>query len=350
MKHAALAAAMAAAMIVAGPSHAQDIDEREFVVVGTWGNLSNWKDQESRLWGEVLPEASGGKITANAKPYTELGVSGFEVMRLLKLGTYDAVHALTSYTSQDSPALEGIDLSGVIQDLDTYREAMKAYEPVIRRELREKYNAELLSLYSFPSQQFWCKLDGEDISLDSLKGKKIRSYSTTMGDFIEGVGGVPVTLAFAEVVPALEKGVADCGITGTGPAYNAKWWQVVNTNLRVRLGYAATFTAINLDTWNSLSPTTQELIRAKALEVEEDTWKQVKELDQIGMDCNAAGPCPLGEPGGMTPWEPSAEDQEKLKAVVRDVVLKRFVERCGKACAEEWNATVGKVAGIEAPL
>ena len=61
----------------------------------------------------------------------------------------------------------------------------------------------------------------------------------TIGDFIEGLGASAVTIAFAEVVPALQKGVADCGITGTTPAYNAKWWQVANTNIRVRFGYAA---------------------------------------------------------------------------------------------------------------
>ena len=330
---------------------ASKIDEKEFTVVGTWGNLALWQDHESRLWNEVLPEASGGKITANAKPYTELGISGFEVMRLLKLGTYDAVHALTSYTSQDSPALEGIDLAGIIQDLDTYREAMKAYEPIIRRELADKYNAEIVMLYTFPSQQLWCKLDNpEEAGLDSVAGKKVRSYSTTQGDFIEGLGGTPVTIAFAEVVPALEKGVVDCGITGTEPAYNAKWWQVANTNIRTRIGYAATFLAINKDTWESLSPEAQELIRQKAAEVEEDMWKATAVSEQVGMDCNADGPCPLGEPGGMTPVEPTAEDQALLEDVVESVVLKRFVDRCGEQCAQEWNETVGKIAGHQAPL
>lgn len=338
-----------AAMLATAPAMAQDIDEKEFVVVGTWGNLNLWKDHESRLWEKVLPEASGGKLTANAKPYTELGISGFEVMRLLKLGTYDAVHALTSYTSQDAPAFEGVDLAGVIQDFDTYKKAADAYRPIIARELRDKYNAELVMLYTFPSQQLWCKLDGWD-GLATLEGKKIRAYSTTQSDFIEGLGGAPVTLAFAEVVPALEKGVADCGITGTGPAYNAKWWQVVTHNIRVRIGYAATFLAFNLDTWNSLSPDTQAMIRAKAAEVEAEMWAATKTEDQVGMDCNAAGPCPLGDPGGMTPIEVTSDaDKAKLADIVTNVVLKRYAGRCGKSCMEEWNETIGKVVGVTAP-
>ena len=94
----AIGAALAA-VLAASPVAAQDIDEREFAVVGTWGNLFNWKEHESRMWNEVIPAASGGKLTANAKPYTELGLSGYEVVKQLEVGAYDAAHALTTYTS-----------------------------------------------------------------------------------------------------------------------------------------------------------------------------------------------------------------------------------------------------------
>lgn len=345
----ALGAALAVTL-AAGTAAAEEIDTREFAVVGTWGNLINWKDHESRMWNDVLPGASGGKLTANAKPYTELGLSGYEVVKLLKLGTYDAVHALTTYTSQDSPALEGIDLAGVFQDFETYRRALEAYRPIIERELKAKYNAELVMLYTFPSQQLWCKLDEGEGSLDSLAGKKIRTYSTSLGDFIEGLDASAVTLAFAEVVPALQKGVADCGITGTGPAYNAKWWQVVTHNIQVRLGYAATFMAVNGDTWASLSPDTQALIKENAALVENEIWDSIADTDATALACNASGPCPWGEPGGMTPIVPSAADQAKLKDIVENFVLKRFADRCGKACAEEWNATMGEIAGVKAPI
>ena len=346
----ALGAALVAILAI-GTAAANEIEPREFAVVGTWGNLTNWSLHESRLWGDVLPTASDGKITANAKPYTELGLSGYEVVKLLKLGAYDAVHALTTYTSQDSPALEGIDLAGVFQDMDTYRRALQAYRPIIERELKNKYDAELVMLYTFPSQMLWCKLgDAEDGSLASLAGKKIRTYSTSLGDFIEGLGASAVTLSFAEVVPALQKGVADCGITGTGPAYNAKWWQVVTHNIQIRLGFAATFMAVNGDTWASLSDATRTVIRESASRVENEIWDSIKQLDETALACNASGPCPWGEVGGMTPVAPSSADQAKLKDIVENFVLKRFAERCGRACAEEWNATMGDIAGLKAPL
>ena len=328
-----------------------DIQKMQFEVVGTWGFLENWQQFEGPFWTDTLPAASGGKLTANAKPYTELGLKGYEVMQGLKKGAYDVVHALTSYSAQPSPALEGIDLAGVVQDFGVYREAMNAYRSIIARELAEKNNAKLLNRYTFPSQQLWCNMKNRsitDISLKDLAGKKIRTYSRTLGDFIEGLNASAVTIAFAEVVLALLKGVADCGITGTMPAYNAKWWQVVTHNIRVRLGYAATFTAMNMDTWNGLNSETQALIQAEATKMEDGAWAFTRSLDQKGMDCNASGPCDKGEPGGMVPITPSAEDQAMLKDISQNFVLKRWAQRCGQVCADEWNATVGKIVGMTA--
>jgi hypothetical protein len=186
------------------------------------------------------------------------------------------------------------------------------------------------------------------VSLKDLAGKKIRTYSRTLGDFIEGLNASAVTIAFAEVVPALQKGVADCGITGTMPAYNAKWWQVVTHNIRIRVGYAATFTAINMDTWNGLNADTQNLIMSEGKKMEDDLWVFEKTLDQKGMDCNASGPCDKGEPGGMIPITPSGADQAMLEDIAENVVLKRWAKRCGAKCAEEWNATIGKIVGMTA--
>lgn len=275
-------------------------------------------------------------------------------MRLLKLGVFDAVHGVTTYVAQDSPAIEGADLAGVIQDLQLYRKANEAYRPILEREFADKYGAKLLMLYGWPSQQLFCNLGDKSITeypLSKLEGKKIRTYSTTLGDFIEGVGGSAVTIAFAEVVPALQKGVADCGLTGVLPAYNAKWWQVVTHNIRIRLGYASSFLAMNMNVWNSLNKDTQDFLVKHLKPLEEEMWDATAKNDQRGMDCNAQGPCDAGPVGGMTAIEPTAADKAKLKEVVENFVLKRWAKRCGtQKCVDEWNNTIGKMAGMKASL
>ena len=347
----AVASALASTL-VSLPAQAE-ITKKEWQVVGTWANLENYKQHEEPFWTKTLSEKSGGAITANMKDYTNVGMSGFETMRLLKLGTFDAVHALTSYTAQDAPALEGIDLAGVIQDFGVYRKAMEAYKPIIERELKDKFNAKMLMLYTFPKQQFFCNHGGKDataVHLKDLEGKKIRTYSTSIGDFIEGLGASAVTIAFAEVVPALQKGVADCGATGVMPAYNAKWYQVVTHNVRVNIGFAATFLAVNHKTWDSLTPETQELMMAEAKIVEDNIWESTVALNEEAAKCNTDGPCSKGEPGGMVAVELNDDDRARVENSVQNFVLKRWAERCGKECAMEWNDTIGKVLGVQAPI
>jgi hypothetical protein len=46
----------------------------------------------------------------------------------------------------------------------------------------------------------------------------------------------------------------------------------------------------------------------------------------------------------------SDADNALRKKLVQDVVLVRWGKRCGKPCAEKWNATVGKVVGLQIPM
>ena len=63
------ATAMMATGVMAGPATAE-LNTLNLKVVGTWGNLSNWKEAEGPFWDKTMPEASGGKITADALPQT----------------------------------------------------------------------------------------------------------------------------------------------------------------------------------------------------------------------------------------------------------------------------------------
>ena len=124
--------------------------------------------------------------------------------------------------------------------------------------MRDKFGSMIVSTFAFPQQVFFCR--DEISSLADLKGKKVRVQGVSQSDLVKALGGSAVTIPFGEVVPALEKGVVDCGITGTLPGYQAKWPEVVKTVVDVSLGYTAGFVAVNLNSWNKLSKPTQEFM------------------------------------------------------------------------------------------
>ena len=340
-------AATLAAILAAGPALAAD-SPVTVRAVGTWGNLTNYQKHEGPFWNDAIAAATDGAILGEIKPQTELGLTGFEIMRLVKLGVFDYAHGLPGYVAAENAIFEGADLSSLTQDIETQRAVAEAYFPVLEQAFADTYNAKLLQLYPFPSQTLWCR---EEIGgLADLDGLKIRVYSTTLGDFVEGAGGTSVTVPFAEVIPALEKGVVDCGITGTMSAYTANWHQVADYAYTLRVGWGLAFGAMNMDKWNSLGAERQAMLRAELDALTDAMWEETATEDAVAIACITGGPCDIGESGSMVLVEPSEADLALRDGIARDVVLARWAERCGAECARTWNETVGPVLGLSAPV
>lgn len=343
MKRSILALA-AATMLSSTVAYAEDTVVLK--AVGTWSSLTNFKKHEGPFFNERLAEASGGSIIGDIKSQSGLGLKGFEIMRLVKNGVFDFAFGLPGYVAAENAVFEGGDLSSVTQDIETQRKVAEAYYPTMEKNFAEIYNAKLLMLYPFPSQTLWC--NAEVNSIADLKGKKIRVYATTLGDFVEGVGGTSVTVPFAEVIPALEKGVVDCGITGTMSAYSANWQQVATHAYTLRVGWGLAFGAMNMDKWNSMSPAQQELMQTEVAALNDRMWAETATEDEIAISCITGGDCAIGEKGNMKLVTPSDADLAARDKVATEVVLARWAERCGEECAANWNETVGPILGLTA--
>jgi len=314
--------------------------------VGTWSSLTNFQKHEEPFFNTRLREASDGNIVGKIQSQSGLGLKGFEIMRLVKNGVFDFAFGLPGYVAAENAIFEGADLSTLTQDIDTQRKVSDAYYPTLEKSFADIYNAKLLMLYPFPSQTLWC--NGEVNGIEDLKGKKIRVYSTTLGDFVEGVGGTSVTVSFSEVIPALEKGVVDCAITGTMSAYTAKWNQVATHAYTLRVGWGLAFGAMNMDKWNSLSEGQQTLLQSEIATLTDAMWAETATEDDVAISCITGGECAIGEAGSMTLVEPSESDLKARDTIATEVVLARWAERCGADCAANWNETVGPILGLTA--
>jgi TRAP-type C4-dicarboxylate transport system substrate-binding protein len=314
--------------------------------VGTWSSLTNYQKHEGPFWNSRIAEATNGQIIGEIKPQTELGLRGFEIMRLVKKGVFDFAFGLPGYIAPESAIFEGADLSSLVQDIELQRKVADVYFPTLERAFLEKYNAKLMMLYPFPSQMIWCNTLIR--SIKDLKGKRIRVYLTTLGDFVEGVGAIPVSVPFEEVVRALEKGVVDCAITGTMSAYTGKLYQAATHAFTLRVGWGLAFGAMNLNKWNLLSEAQQEILYTEISTLTESMWRETATEDDIALSCLSGNSCSIGEPGHMILVEPSQSDLEIRDQIAVDFILPRWAQRCGPECAANWNRTVGKVLGLQA--
>ncbi len=344
---AAILAAALQAVACSATASAQTIDTRTFSVVGTWNFLTNWQKFEKPFWTEEIDKASGGKLKANIKAVNELNLKGNELLRLLKQGVFDFAFALPIYVEDGGAVIEALDIAGVARDFKMAKDVADLWLPEMQKVMRERHNAIILATHVWPEQDFYCR--GEIKSVADLKGKKIRVQGQSQSDLVTALGGTGVTIGFGEVVPALQKDVIDCGITGTMPAYKAKWHEATSTLFRLPVGFTVGFLVANLTTWNKLSPDTRALLQKLVKSLEERSWNSTLAETEVGVFCTTGtGACPAGTPGKLTLTLPSAADLKARDKALNDTVLKSWAKRCGSECADRWTELIGKKYGLTA--
>ncbi len=327
---------------------AQDLPKTQFKVVGLNGPTVASIVDEVPFWRETIPKASSGAITADITPLDQAGIDDKTMLRLLKLGVMDFAGMDISKMAGDDPRFEACDLAGLTLDPDKARAACNAYREVIDRQMQKNWNAKLLAFGGNPPQVFWCRavIGG----LDDLKGKKIRVFNNTMRDFLNGIGATAVSMAFAEVVPALSNGVVDCGVTGSLSGNTAGWAEVTKSLYPMSLGWSINVLAVNLDRWKGLDPKIQTFLLAQFKTYEDKMWDTIKKASAEADSCNTGKqPCTLGKLANITIIPVKPAEAELHKKLVEGAVLAGWAKRCGAECTAEWNNTVGKVLDLKAP-
>jgi len=338
----ALAAAMATG------AAAQDLPKSQFKVIGLNSPTPVSIHDEIPFWRKTIPEASKGAITADITPLDQMSIDDKTMLRLLKLGVMDFAGMDISKMAGDDPRFEACDLAGLTLDPDKARAACDAYRGVIDRQMQKNWNVKLLAFGGNTPQVFWCR----DVvsGLAGLKGKKIRVFNNTMRDFLAGVGASAVSMAFAEVVPALSAGVVDCGVTGSLSGNTAGWAEVTKSIYPMSLGWSINVLAVNLDSWKRLDPKVQAFITEQTKAYEEKMWRTIKTTTAEADNCNSGiQPCTMGKLAKTTIVPVKPEETETHKKLVEGAVLAGWAKRCGADCTKEWNDTVGKALGLKAP-
>ncbi len=342
-------AAVAVSLLCLGSARAEDLPKEHFKVIGMNSPTVGSFMDEIPFWRKTIPEASHGAITADITPIDQMGIDDKTMLRMLKLGVMDFGSMDISKMAGDDPHFEGCDLAGLALTPDKARAACDAWRGALDQQMQKNWNTKLLAIGGNPPQVFWCRAPVS--GLDDLKGRKIRVFNNTMRDFMQGIGAASISMSFAEVVPALNNGVVDCAVTGTLSGNTAGWPEVTKTIYPLSLGWSINVMAVNLSVWNKLPPNVQSFILEQSKAYEDKMWVTIRAATEQAENCNfGKQPCTMGKMAHMTLSPISAADQARYKKLVEGAVLQNWAKRCGTACAKQWNETVGKVLGLQAPV
>jgi TRAP-type C4-dicarboxylate transport system substrate-binding protein len=295
-----------------------------------------------------LPQKSNGRIDVTLATWTERGVNGPEVIRLVRSGTVDMGTAPLNTVSGDVPLLDIADLAGLNPSVEQARKVATAIVPEANKAL-ERFNVRIVATFAYTAQVFFCR---EPVtSLAALQGKRVRTGGGSINDFVNAIGAQAVGIGLPEVYTALERGTVDCAITGTGTGNNVKWYEVTKGLYNLTVGWSTAAYFVNLAWWNKLDTAARDLIAATMQEVEERQWKLAGDLTEAGIACNVgdAAKCKGGtlvQKNPMVAQQPLASDQERMRTVLVQSILPTWIRRCGAQCAEAYNNLVAPISGV----
>jgi TRAP-type transport system periplasmic protein len=294
-----------------------------------------------------MPQRTGGRITVTLASHAERNLSGSEIVRLVRSGQAEIGAGTLTTLSGDVPILDGVDLAGLAPEIGKARQIAQAILPTANRDL-ERFGVRLVITYPFPAQVLFCRQPFR--TLEDLKGRKIRTFGQSLVDLVTALGAQPVSIGFPEVYSALERGVVDCAITGTGSGASARWPEVTTHISNLPLSWAVAGYMVNLAWWNRLDPAVRSYLEANFREMEDKLWELGDVGTRDGIDCNIGdrAKCKLNQLAArpMTEVPSTPEEAQRLKQIFEAVILPGWVKRCGARCGQVYNEVIAPISGV----
>jgi TRAP-type C4-dicarboxylate transport system substrate-binding protein len=296
--------------------------------------------QTEQLWTwakEQIETRTNGRVKLEIVSLPELGLSGFELVRVMQAGLVDLGDVMPTYVAGDIAVVEGADLLGIFGDYDSAVKGHRAWEAVLRDKYSDRLGAVVLGSWPWAQQLLYSNKPVN--SLSDLKGRKIRVFSPAMAQFVRALGAEPVSLAYAEVYTALERGTVDGAITCSRCGWDTKWYEVTKHLVDLHMGTAvSTLFVVSKRTWNKLPPDIRQTLEQVGSEFTERGWRLSREWAKDGIEKNT-------KQGGMT-YVVVPKDREPILKLVREEVATAWAKRAGPQAKADWNAVLGPIVGF----
>jgi TRAP-type C4-dicarboxylate transport system substrate-binding protein len=306
--------------------------------------VSNSRPQvQFKMWewmAEELPKRTKGKVELEPTSLPELGLTGFELVRVLKAGLVDVADVLPTYVSGDVPLIEGVDLPGFFsyEEFDKSHKAHVAWHKVMKTN-EAKLGGVFLGSYGYAYQVLFSRKPVN--SLADLKGLKVRVFGAAQTDFVRALGAEPVSLTVAEVYSALERGTVDAAITGTIAGFNLKWYEVTKHMIDLQIGPVMISFFASKRSWDRMPPDLRKALEEIGSELTVKGWDLAKSSTSEGIEQN--------KKKGMSYVALRPEWKAPIRDAVQKTVLPGWIKRTGADGKAAYNDVLAPFTGIPVP-
>ena len=299
-----------------------------------------------------IEKRTEGQVEFIVSSFPELGLAGPDTLSLVSQRTLDSANIYGGYVGGELPPVEIQNLWGIYSSREQEFEATQAIIKDIEDLVLEVTGGVIMNhnWFSGNDQFFFCR---ERIdSIDGFAGKKTRSHSAALSDWIEGMGADAQFVAFAEVYTAIERGILDCGVTGGDAGFGQRWYEVTDFIIGPLVSFPSTNNVINGELWSEIPPNLQAIILEEAAKSELEALRLASIQNEMGLLKNTSDDT-RGAGVDAMEFIPFSDDMNfrSLNTAVMEHVVPAWVNRVGDAShpiiADTFNNKVGPIVGLQ---
>lgn len=314
-------------------------------VLGFYTHAGLYAEFEEPFWRREVPALTQGRLRPEITPLDRAGIRETELLSFLRLGVLSVATVPLALAAGDDPELSIVDLPGLSPDLPALRRNIMQWRHHLATVLAERYDTHLLALLVPTTQVVFCR---EPFArLDDVAGRRVRVGSVSQGELIEALGGTALVMPLIAVTAALRDRVIDCAVTGPMPGNRIGLPAVATHVSRLPLSWFVSAVAVNGAVWRSLPESVRQAVQSGTAGLERRVLDGAEAAIDAGFACNAGLPRCIGGTRGRMVVIDERWDEAERHRLLREVLLPRWVARCGAACARTWNDVAAPSLGLQ---
>lgn len=229
-------------------------------------------------FGEILDQRSGGRITVELFPNSQVG-DDLQMMNALQSGTLEMTYPSTSPATQIVPELRLFDLPFLFP---TPEDADAVLDGEIGQEMLDAFDGSGITALAFAENGYRQLTNSQRpvATPEDVQGLRVRVMENPIQVSIwETLGANPTSMAFGEVFSALEQGVVDGQENPWSTILTSRFDEVQDYGSETRHVYTPFIIMIGEQFFEGLSPEDQELIREAAVQARDYQRTIAREYD-----------------------------------------------------------------------
>lgn len=291
------------------------------------------------LWlEEELPKRTNGRMALELTTIPELGLTGTEMLRVMKTGLIDVAEVLTGYVAGDFPTMEATDLPGLVSGAEQSRQIYDAWTEKLVSKREDLMGGRAIATFSYGTMPVFTKFKVD--SLEDFRGKKIRVFSPAQARYITALGGEPLSMPIADVYSALQRGLMDGLITGFEWVEGMKMWEIAPHVCDINIAPLGCYIVASRKGWSRLPADLQKIVSDIAPELTDRGWAMGQENVDTGLASARKNNMTIKVPGPEE-WQPT------LRKISQEIIVPWWAQRAGKQGKAAFNEIIAPIVGFQ---